>query len=289
MYYYFISCTTGTIYGTLITSYQSAFGSSAVVGNVYLLRNITDLPDGCYTCTTAAEVFTEFTGYVSSSTSQIVENGCDDGSCDAIFVQNCNIPGVFYEVIGYTGSSTIGQSFYLDYSDYTGCYLVVSTPETYSTINIQSQFTEDYDNCSICINSNYPSPTPSPTPSQTPASSTVPRVSPSPTPSITPTQTPAPSTAPSPTEYYVVMSACCRDNFTFYIKYGSAQTVNIGSTYSILVPNGVNAEYFFGCATAIAGTVYDEDYSAEITQFGNLGAAFDDCVKCELTADCCVS
>ena len=49
MYYYFISCTTGTIYGTLITSYQSAFGSSAVVGNVYLLRNITDLPDGCYT------------------------------------------------------------------------------------------------------------------------------------------------------------------------------------------------------------------------------------------------
>ena len=309
MYYYFISCTTGTIYGTLITSYYSAFNSSAVVGNIYLLRNITDLPDGCYTCTTAAEVFTEFTGYVAASTSQGVENGCDDGSCDAIFVQNCNIPGVYYEVIGYTGSSTVGQSFYLDYSDYTGCYLIVSTPETYSTINIASQFTQDYDNCSICISSNYPSPTPTETPSATPSSSTVFRVSPSPTPSITttpsttpsssvvprvspsptPTQTPAPTTVPSPTEYYVVMSACCRDNFTFYIKYGSAQTVNIGSTYSILVPNGVNAEYFFGCATAIAGTVYDEDYSSEITQFGNLGAAFDDCVKCELTADCCVS
>ena len=294
MYYYFISCSSGTIYATLISSYQSAFGSSPVIGNVYRLLNITDLPDDCYTRTTASETFIEFTGYIPTSQTTIAESGCADDICSIapspsptptpasiIYAQVCGVPGIYYQIVGYTGSATVGQAFYLDFSDYTNCYQVVSRPEVYTVLNIAGGSTTDYDNCTACINANYPSSTPTQTPTSTPDSTTIFRSSPTPT--KTPTQTPTPTVG----QLYVVMSACCR-NFTFLIKYGSEQTVNIGSTYNISVPNGDNS-YFYGCATAISGDASDEDYSADITTFGNSGLSYDDCVKCQLDTDCCVS
>jgi hypothetical protein len=186
---YFSSCDSSTVYRAVLVDFENELGG-VTLGTTYLLEDISDLPNGCYTVVGETTPYTNFIGYGASSSKTPTE-GCED----------------------------------------TECIL--------------------------------PSPTPSPTPS----------VTPTPTPSVI--------------ETYIVMSACCRD-FTFRIKYGSEQIVNVGSTYNISVPNG-DYEYFYGCATAIASEEFDSDYSAEITTFGNSGLPYDECIECLSEADCCVS
>ena len=192
---YFSSCDSSTVYRAVLVDFENELGG-VTLGTTYLLEDISDLPNGCYTVVGETTPYTNFIGYGTSS-SKTETSGCADTEC----------------------------------------------------------------------------------------------ILPSPTPSVTPTITPTTSVTPTPTpsviETYIVMSACCRD-FTFRIKYGSEQTVNIGSTYNISVPNG-DYEYFYGCATAIDSEEFDSDYSAGITTFGHSGLPYDECIECLSESDCCLS
>ena len=156
MNYYFLSCDGSICYVTTDTDWSNAFGLAPTVGIVYLLENITDLPDGCYQCVSSCEEPTIFSGYQISSSRTIAESGCEDDICSVspattICAEKCDTPGVVYQITGYTGSSIVNQSFHLDFSDYTGCYIIVSEcGESPIPLDITNQITVDYENCDLC-------------------------------------------------------------------------------------------------------------------------------------------
>jgi len=167
--YYFLSCDGSVCYVTPQADWLNAFIQAPTVGIVYLLENITDLPDGCYECVNTCESPTTFSGYQISSSRTIAESGCLDDICSVspaptICAERCDTPGVVYQITGYTGSSIVNQSFHLDFSDYTGCYIIVSEcGESPIPLDITSQTTVDYENCDACNPPSSPTPTPSET------------------------------------------------------------------------------------------------------------------------------
>lgn len=173
-YYYFSACTGGQVYRANIVDFQNELGS-VIDDTTYLLENIRDLNDGCYTVISSSPTFINFYGFGASSSITAVSN-CGDNLCQTIIqAERCDTPGIYYEISGYTGNSIVGEAFYLDYSDDSGCYEIVSGQTVSGYLSIVGQVTTDYRDCTECNNSNTtPTPTPTPTQTGTPAPTTAP-------------------------------------------------------------------------------------------------------------------
>ena len=237
-HYYFSACTDGSIYRAVIVDFDAELGAVSD-GRTYLLEDISDLPNGCYTVVSSQLSYTDFVGYGPNSNATQSSTDCDDSLCDlptptptntptptptisltptntptptstppvsTILAEKCDIPGIVYQITGYTGSSIVDQTFYLDFSDNSGCYKVVGDGEISIFLNIIGAPTTDYETCEECNNSTPTptptnTPTPTPTPTNTPTPSITPTSSLTPTPSITPTSsvTPTISVTPTPT------------------------------------------------------------------------------------------
>ena len=237
-HYYFSACTDGSIYRAVILDFDAELGAVSD-GRTYLLEDISDLPNGCYTVVSSQVSYTDFVGYGPDSNATQSSTDCDDSLCDlptptptntptptptisltptntptpsitppvsTILAEKCDIPGIVYQITGYTGNSIVDQAFYLDFSDNSGCYKVVGDGEISIFLNITGVPTTDYETCEECNNStptptptNTPTPTPTLTNTPTPTPSITPTSSLTPTPSITPTSsvTPTPSNTPT--------------------------------------------------------------------------------------------
>ena len=275
--YYFQSCSTGLYYVTSIIAWSNAFQNTPTLNSTYLLQNIVGLPDGCYTYLGSEDpsggTSTDFSaGYRENSSYTVAVNGCEDDICsvspvNTICVEKCDTPGVVYEITGYTGNSIVNQSFYLNFSDYTGCYIIVENcGESPIPLDITNQNTTDYLTCEECdppLQTPTVTPTSSitPTPSITPTTTITPTPSitlsvsitptPSVTPSITPSITPTNSVTPTPTisssqidDYQ--FENCCGDYFIFSGYDNEFGPLVIGNVYQY----NYDRENFI-CATVV--------------------------------------
>ena len=76
---YFSSCDSSTVYRAVLVDFENELGG-VTLGTTYLLEDISDLPNGCYTVVGETTPYTNFIGYGASS-SKTATSGCEDTEC----------------------------------------------------------------------------------------------------------------------------------------------------------------------------------------------------------------
>jgi hypothetical protein len=117
------------------------------------------------------------------------------------YFQDCCDANIKIKVGSISSGLTIGASYYLQTSGYSGCVVVIS--ETNTNLQFNSSNLTIFDDCPDCLSKLSivcPTPTPTPTttttPTQTPTTTTIASTQ-TPTPTKTPTMTPTPSSQSS--------------------------------------------------------------------------------------------
>ena len=119
------------------------------------------------------------------------------------YFQDCCDANIKIKVGSLVTGLTIGASYYLETSGYSGCVVVIS--ETSTNLQFNSSNLTSFDDCADCLEKlQIVCPTPTPTPTKT----TTPTTTPTPTPTITRTQTPTPSITPTITPTTSVQPSC---------------------------------------------------------------------------------
>jgi len=119
------------------------------------------------------------------------------------YFQDCCDENIKIKVGSLVTGLTIGASYYLETSGYSGCVVVIS--ETKTNFQFNSSNLTNMDDCADCLQKlQIVCPTPTPTPTTT----TTPTRTQTPTPTITRTQTPTPSITPTMTPTPSVQSSC---------------------------------------------------------------------------------
>ena len=81
-HYYFSACTGGNVYRAVKIDFDDELGL-VTLGATYLLEDISDLPNDCYTVINSTTPYTSFVGYGPTSSITTVSN-CNDAACLAV-------------------------------------------------------------------------------------------------------------------------------------------------------------------------------------------------------------
>ena len=139
------------------------------------------------------------------------------------YFQDCCDANIKIKVGSLVTGLTIGASYYLETSGYSGCVVVIS--ETNTNLQFNSSNLTNMDDCADCLEKlQIVCPTPTPTPTTT----TTPTTTPTPTPTITRTQTPTPSITPTITPTTSVQPSCNNcgiSGYSYIISNTTPQTV----------------------------------------------------------------
>ena len=119
------------------------------------------------------------------------------------YFQDCCDANIKIKVGSLVTGLTIGASYYLETSGYSGCVVVIS--ETSTNLQFNSSNLTNMDDCADCLEKlQIVCPTPTPTPTKT----TTPTTTKTPTPTITPTNTTTPTFTPTNTPTPSVQPSC---------------------------------------------------------------------------------
>jgi hypothetical protein len=183
-------------------------------------------------------------------------------------------PSVYTEGL----SPTLNQIYYVPQED--NCYEYVGDVSSASVQSpaISFDITNDYNDCTTCLNATVPTPTPTVTTTSTVTPSVTSSVTPSPTISITPTLTP--SSTPTEFIYKVLLSGCCNDvtyvttvQFTEEISQGETFYWDGSSGSDTLIPQ---------CYTIVSFTSPDGDPTFNIDN----STPYADCPTCVAANPC---